>query len=60
MFFVRFYSKVTLVIAIVNIMSRLYTDIVDLLEQGYDPRDVSKILKCPIKMVYDIQRKLNT
>lgn len=39
-------------------MSELYIDIVEMLEQGYNPKNISRALDCPLSMVYDVLEEL--
>jgi hypothetical protein len=35
-------------------MSELYQEILDMLDEGYSPKNICRILDCPLTMVYDV------
>ena len=39
-------------------MSELHQEIVEMLEQGYNPKNIARVLDCPLNMVYDVLEQL--
>ena len=35
-------------------MSELHMEIAEMLEQGYNPKNIARVLDCPLSMVYEV------